>query len=329
MNSDAHVSSSMAAGAPAGAAVHSVDCFVFSVPDLAQAESFYRAFGLDARREGGRLALRTHGHGHVWAHVHEQGERKRLQYVRYGIQAADVAAFEARIEQAGLGCAAPALAGEDARSGLWLRDPDGVPLQLVVAPKVSPSRPTPATLAPAPAPGRGAAPARSQVMPVRPRWLSHILQFTPDVPRMLAFCTGVLGLRLSDRSGDIIAFLHTPHGSDHHLVAFAKSHGPGLHHCSWDVGSVHEVGLGMEQMRVAGWDQGWGLGRHVLGSNYFHYVRDPWGSFCEYSAGIDFIPEGLLWPAADHPAEDSLYVWGPPVPPDFVTNHEQHEPAPA
>jgi catechol 2,3-dioxygenase-like lactoylglutathione lyase family enzyme len=167
---------------------------------------------------------------------------------------------------------------------------------------------------------------RSRAAPVHPRYLSHILQFTPDVARMRAFCDRVLGLRLSDRSGEHIAFLHTPHGSDHHLVAFAQSHAPGLHHSSWDVGSVDEVGRGMEQMRTAGWAAGWGVGRHVLGSNFFHYVEDPWGSYCEYSAGIDYVPAGLDWPAADHPPEDSLYVWGPALPPQFITNHEQPAP---
>ena len=75
-------------------------------------------------------------------------------------------------------------------------------------------------------------------------------------------------------------------------------------------------------MREAGWGQGWGLGRHVLGSNHFHYVRDPWGSYAEYSSGIDFVPHDLDWPAADHPPADSFYVWGPPPPEDFVTNYE-------
>ena len=50
------------------------------------------------------------------------------------------------------------------------------------------------------------------------------LLFTPDVLRMVGFCRDVLGLRLSDHSGDGIAFMHGVHGSDHHLVAFAKSH---------------------------------------------------------------------------------------------------------
>lgn len=140
---------------------------------------------------------------------------------------------------------------------------------------------------------------------------------------MVRFCEDVLGLRLSDRSGDVVAFLHGPHGSDHHLVAFAKSTGPGLHHSSWDVGSIDEVGCGAEQMRNAGFPEGWGVGRHVLGSNYFYYVRDPWGSFAEYSFDIDYVPHEIDWPPADHAPADSLYVWGPEVPEFFFVNFEQ------
>jgi hypothetical protein len=106
------------------------------------------------------------------------------------------------------------------------------------------------------------------------------------------------------------------------MLAFAKSEGPGLHHSSWVVPGVDEVGLGMEQMAAAGFSEGWGVGRHVIGSNYFRYVRDPWGSFAEYSADIDFIPADVEWPAADHPLADSFYVWGPPTPDYFVVNHE-------
>ncbi len=85
---------------------------------------------------------------------------------------------------------------------------------------------------------------------------------------------------------------------------------------------MDEVGRGAEQMRDAGYKEGWGTGRHVLGSNYFHYVRDPWGSFAEYSAGMDFVPMGMTWQAGDHPPEDSLYLWGPELPDYFVHNSE-------
>lgn len=299
--------------------VHSVDRVVFSVPDLEEAAQFYQAFGLLVCPVGDRLDLYTYGHAHCWASVFATGSAKRLEYVRFGIYADDEEALRQRVAQRGLACAAHPFAEP---GGIWLRNPDGTPWQLVVANKVSPCAKTVPSPRREVLPGKGAAPSRSQALPVRPRVLSHVLFFTPDVPRITQFCIDMLGMRLSDGSAGIIAFLHGAHGSDHHLVAFAKSHGSGLHHTSWDVGSIDEVGGGAEQMRAAGYPQGWGLGRHVLGSNYFHYVRDPWGSFAEYSFDIDYIGTDVDWPAADHPPEDSLYVWGPDVPQDFITNHE-------
>ena len=299
-------------------AVHSVQDFVISVPDLAEAERFYTDFGLDVRRSGGTLALHTFGHPHAWGHVVQAPGVKRLLSLSFGLYPEDEAAFVHEIEVRGLSTAPhPASDG----SGHWLQGPDALAIQLVAAAKVAPSvRAVPHT--PATPPGQGASPARSRAGVVHPRRLSHLLMFASDVAASIGFYRDVLGLRLSDHSGDGIAFMHGAHGSDHHLIALAKSKAGGLHHSSWDVGSVHEVGLGAEIMKARGHDRGWGVGRHVLGSNYFYYVRDPWGSYAEYSFDIDYIPADLDWPAADHPPEDSFYVWGPTPPADFVTNFE-------
>jgi len=299
--------------------VHSLNRFVFTVPDLAPAEAFYTSFGLDVRRNGDRLDLYTHGHPHCWGSVHANGQPKRLQYLSFGAYADDFDALARRMRAAGAADAHPLSDGR----GAWTRDADGTSIQVVVGPKVSPAVKSPGMQVPSPPPGKGAAPGRSAAAPVRPRRLSHVLLFSPDVPRQTAFYERVLGLRLADRSGDLIAFMYGPHASDHHMVAFAKSEAPGLHHSSWDVGSIDDVGLGAEQMRTKGYTHGWGVGRHVLGSNYFHYVQDPWGSWAEYSYDIDFVPADVEWPAADHPAEDSFYIWGPSVPDDFIVNREQ------
>ncbi|HRP21803.1 MAG TPA: VOC family protein [Alicycliphilus sp.] len=300
-------------------AVHSVDEFAFSVPDLEQARHFYASFGLDVRGEDGCLALYTHGHAHRWGRIRQEGGRKRLLWISMGIHAEDAQRFERHLSRLNMARIAPP-AGADA-GGIWIAGPDGLALQLKVAPKSSPSAPSPQAQ-PQPGANFGRAPTRSKVQQVRPLYLSHLLMFSADVVRATRFYVEVLGLRVSDTSGDVIAFLHSPHGSDHHLIALAKSGGPGLHHTSWCVPSIDDVGLGMEQMGEAGYPDGWGVGRHVLGSNYFRYVRDPWGSYAEYSYDIDFVAPGAQWPAADHPPEDSLYVWGPAVPEDFVTNHE-------
>jgi catechol 2,3-dioxygenase-like lactoylglutathione lyase family enzyme len=299
-------------------AVHSVDEFVFSVPDLEAARHFYTSFGLDVRSENGALGLYTHGHPHRWARV-LAGPAKRLRWLSLGIHAGDAVRFERHLaEREVVRVDAPAGADVD---GLWIEGPDGVPLQLRVAAKSSPSQPGPREFAPE-CRNQGRSPSRSLAQAVRPLYLSHLLLFSADVEAATRFYVDVLGLRLSDKSGSVIAFLHSPHGSDHHLIALAKSGGPGLHHSSWCVPSIDAVGLGSQQMAQAGFDQGWGIGRHVLGSNYFRYVRDPWGSYAEYSYDIDFVEAGSTWPAADHLAEDALYVWGPTLPDDFIVNHE-------
>ena len=301
------------------ASVHSIDHFALNVPSLDEAERFFSAFGLDVTSCGGEareLELRA-ADGHRWGRV-LPSSRKSLAYLSFNCFEADFAAIEAQVRAS----AAQIVDGPaDRRTGLWFHDPDGNLIQVKIGPKTSPSAKTLCTVVGSGADERGSH-TRSAATQVKPRRLSHVLLFTPDVLRALDFYSNAIGLRLSDKSIDIIAFTHAPHGSDHHLVAFAKSNARGWHHAAWDVENVNMVGEGASQMQAAGFGKGWGTGRHVLGSNYFHYVQDPWGSFCEYSADIDFVSAGHAWPAGDFPPEDSLYLWGPQVPEDFVHNYE-------
>lgn len=308
----------LAEGSGPAIGVHSLDRFVVAVPDLQQAQAFYQAFGLDVRPSMQGLDLRTFGCDQVWGTL-VAGPRKRLEHLSFGAYASDLGEIERRLPQFGVE-RAPAPAGFDG-GGLWFRDHDGVLVQVREAPKSSPVEPTVPSVLRGPS-GQGAAPVNSQAPTIRPTRFAHILLFTSSVERAIRFYTQVLGLRLSDRSGDEIAFMHGIHGSDHHLIAVVKSTGPGVHHTSWDVRSIDEVGLGRMQMAAAGHAAGWGIGRHVLGSNYFHYVRDPWGSYAEYSFDIDFIARGQRWTAGDFPPEDAFYLWGPDTPPDFPLNHE-------
>lgn len=289
-------------------AVHSLDHFELEVPNLDEAEKFYATFGLAAERRGDRLLLRTEGSEHVWA-ILAAGPRKRLKGLVFGIYAEDEPAFAERLSR-------------NDRGELASATPDGVPVRLIVAPKTTVDEKQPFAITPGSASASRGAGSRSAVPVVRPRRLAHVSLFVSDVQTSLDYFESTLGLKLSDRSGNDVAFLHAPHGSDHHLVAIGRSDGPGLHHCSWDVATLGDVGLGSMQMAAAGYDKGWGLGRHVLGSNYFHYVRDPWGSYCEYSADMDHIPAGTAWESGDHPGEDSFYQWGPPPPDDFMVNYE-------
>jgi catechol 2,3-dioxygenase-like lactoylglutathione lyase family enzyme len=298
--------------------VHSLDHFALDVPDLRQAQHFYASFGLDVREEGLGLALYAHEQPHRWALLLE-AKTKRLRYLSFGVFIQDVERLKRHIEACGESLLEPPreLRGD----GLWLRDPDGLWVELRAAKKSSPNSKSVPEFRSSPA-GQPGAPKRSKAPTVRPSRLGHCLVFTRSVPTAISFYERVLGLRLSDHAGADIAFMHGVHGSDHHLVAFARADGPGLHHCSWDVSSLNDLGLGAEQMARQGYTAGWGLGRHVLGSNYFHYVRDPWGSHCEYSCDMDYIPAGGSWQARDHDAEDAFYVWGPKPPKDWTHNYE-------
>lgn len=302
--------------APLG--VHSLDHFSLEVPDLAEAADFFRAFGLDVRPEGDSAELYTFGQPHRWA-VLLPGARKRLHHLSFGVFPEDLPRVRAQLENVGIRPADPPRG--IATEGLWLADPDGVRVGLRVAPKSSPSMKPACEFMSSPA-GEAGAPKRSAAPKVQPTHLSHCLTFTRSVPRSIGFYTRVLGLKLSDRCGDDIAFLHGIHGSDHHLIAFARSEAPGLHHSAWCTRSVNEIGLGAMQMAAKGYTEGWGMGRHVLGSNYFHYVQDPYGSHCEYTCDMDYVPAGYAWVAQDHAPEDAFYVWGPNSPPDWTRNRE-------
>jgi len=301
-----------------GAGVHSLDHFAFSVPDLDVAENFYRRFGLDVRRTEDGLELRTFGNEHVWVYI-DQADRKRLRHLSFGAYEKDLPEFAARLKAAGVATvSAPQGFHSDA---LWFHDPAGTLLQIRAAPKSSPDAKRPVILPDAYSVER-ASPYRDGRPCVQPIGLSHALFFQPDIKDAVAFYIEILGVCLSDDAGPV-AFLHGIHGSEHHLVAFAKSEeGIGYHHSAWAVTSIEQVGLGAAQMASAGFDRGWGLGRHVLGSNYFHYVRDPWGSYAEYSFDIDYIPQGQSWVGGYPDPENSFYLWGPQPPEDFTVNHE-------
>ena len=303
---------------PGALGVHSLDHFSLMVPDLAEAVAFYTSFGLDLRAEGDAFGVYTFGHPHRWG-VLQEGKRKRFGYLSFGIFEDDLPAFRKRFEQMNVERIAPPPGNES--NGIWFYDEEGNVVELAVKPKSSPTEKSGFHDVSSP-PGVAGAPLRSRAPIIRLRRLSHIALFTADVSRKVEFYSRVLGLRLSDRSGDFAAFLHGPHGSEHHMLAVAKSGGPGFHHCSWDVGSINDIGLGTTQMLAKGYDRLWGVGRHVMGSNYFCYVADPWGSYSEYSADMDYIPEDFDWQPHDHAPEDAFTLWGPAPPPEFIINHE-------
>ena len=209
--------------------VHSLDQFVLAVPDASVAETFYGEFGLDVQRTGNTLHLKTFGHEHGWGSVVEGVKAKALHHLSFGCYADDIGRLKARIEAAGVKLIDPPPGFES--NGFWFRNPEGVLMEVKVAPKVSPDQKSDSQWVTV-GPGIAAATVRAKSPPVRPRRLSHVLIFTSDVLSSIQFYERTLGLRLSDKASDLVAFMHGIHGSDHHLLALVKSSAPGFHHCS-------------------------------------------------------------------------------------------------
>jgi catechol 2,3-dioxygenase-like lactoylglutathione lyase family enzyme len=301
--------------------VRSLQHIALTVPDAAVGKKFYGDFGLEARDDGKRVVMGCHGRNQDQV-ILVEGKRKRMHHICFGARAGAIAGLKTRLEKNGARLVdAPK---ETQGDGLWFRDPDELLVNVRVA--------EPAPWADAPEwkinnPGHlnrvGVPGHPSRAAPVRPRRLGHTLRFTPNLDRITDFYLRVVGMRLSDRSPGIIAFLRSGEGgSDHHVLGFIQDDKPGYHHASFEVGNIDELGMGACRLLEKGYRDGWGFGRHVIGSNFFHYIRDPWGSLVEYFCDIDYIPDGTDWKPKDYLAEDSLYAWGPNVPDDFGRNFE-------
>jgi hypothetical protein len=79
------------------------------------------------------------------------------------------------------------------------------------------------------------------------------------------------------------------------------------------------MGMGAEWLKEKGWDKQhvWGIGRHMLGSQVFDYWRDPFGNMVEHYADGDLFDASV--PTSAHAVgKDSLYMWGPAVPQEFM-----------
>lgn len=293
--------------------------YALEVPDQTVGQRYYQDFGLmDATGSSDAVRLRAAPQRRESVLLYG-GTRKRLHHLCFGAHGDDLAAVHESLRRAGVREVDPPRGAPG--GGLWVRDPDG---NLVTirdeTPEPPPAEPPVRLNGPGYAQRQAERGAPERDRPIQPRRLGHVLLFSPDIDRQLDFYTRVLGMKLSDRSRRVIAFMRCT--TDHHNLAVLSSRAPGFHHGSFEVGSVDEIQMGAMQMADRGWRPGWGLGRHVIGSNFFYYIRDPWGSFTEYYYDLDYIPEGCAWEARDFPEEDALYVWGPPVPPDFGENTE-------
>ena len=289
--------------------------YALEVPDLAVAEGFLQDFGLETGEKDGSLVAQCPGRSQEQVRLLE-APAKRLHHVSFTLQPGTLDSVREALERAGTPVIEPP-AGAD-QAGLWVRDPDGTPVQLL---DEAPAPARPAAEVPVNIGGSrqrvGVAQWRLLTQDVLPRRLGHTLLFTAQPQEMTEFYTGVLGLRVSDRIRGLVTFLNAGPG-DHHVFGFIASSHRGFHHASFEVPSIDAIALGADRMRARGRAAGWGLGRHTIGSNFFHYNPDPWGSWIEWFSDIDQIDD--CWVAGEW--EVPPHLWGAPPPQTFLANAE-------
>ena len=159
--------------------------------------------------------------------------------------------------------------------------------------------------------------ALSREYPVQPRKLGHVVLGSTDQASTQRFFTEGLGFKISDEVPGMAAFMRC--STDHHNVLVLATPVSFLHHTSWEVDDVDEIGRGATAMLEKDPARHvWGLGRHHIGSNFFWYLKDPAGNFTEYYSDLDCIVDDTLWAPEVFDGARGLFNWGPAPPPSFL-----------
>jgi len=123
----------------------------------------------------------------------------------------------------------------------------------------------------------------------RPRTLSHVVYFTPDMAKMERFYVDRLKFVVTDRFNNAGPFLRPQANDDHHCLFFIDTppHMQGLEHVAFHMQGPTEMMLAGTRMVNKGWESHWGPGRHQFGSNWFWYFNSPLSAHIEYDADMD------------------------------------------
>ncbi|WP_134741034.1 VOC family protein [Nocardioides sp. 503] len=288
--------------------LHRLTSITIGVPDVEETAAYYEDFGL----------LRTPGGGFATA---DGGEQMRLTHspqrrlLEVGVGVDDRDDLDRVVRQLG----ALDLEVDDQGDRVVTREPiAGIVATVSIAEHLAQaSEPTPYNYPGNQERSDGRAPGLDREGPVRPRKLGHLVIGSTDADATQKFFTDGLGFKISDEVRGLAAFMRCT--TDHHNVLVQKAPINYLHHTSWQVDDVDEIGRGAMAMLEK--DPGrhvWGLGRHYVGSNFFWYLKDPAGNFSEYYSDLDCIVDDELWEPGVYEGARGLYAWGPPPPPSFL-----------
>lgn len=305
--------------------ITSLQYVALGVPDLKPGVDFYETFGLQSVERPDHVAMRCYGREQDQVVLVETGEKRKLHHVSLGTTEDGLCQVEQKLETMRIQRLDPPYA--NAPHGLWFRDPEGslINLRAVDSSPYQKDVVVPAVNRPGLISRAGVKGCRPLEAPPRPRRMGHVIIFAKDVLAQTRFYCDVLGFRLSDQIADgYAAFLRASGDSDHHVLAMLKSDAPGFHHASFEMSGIDESEVAAMRVISKGYRHAWGPGRHGVGSNYFHYFRDPWNGLAEYFSDMDYIPGQVPWEPKEWTKKDGMFLWsadGMP-PPDFGRNYE-------
>jgi catechol 2,3-dioxygenase-like lactoylglutathione lyase family enzyme len=290
-------------------ALHRLASITIGVPNVEDTCRYYAEFGLT--RDGATFSTRDGGEQLVIA---ESRTRRLIELSIGADDPDDLDRVTDRLARLGIATRRdPATLSATERHS-------GVRTVIKPLPRISPVL---GVVGPHNGPGRSErennrAPAVLREEPSRPRKLGHVVIGTPSAEASQRFFVDGIGFKISDQVRGHAAFLRC--SSDHHNLLLQPSPVAFLHHTSWQVDDVDDVGRNAMRMLEGHPERHvWGLGRHFIGSNFFWYLRDPAGSFSEYYSDMDTITDDERWtPGNWEPSLRSLYAWGPDVPPSML-----------
>ncbi|MEY4360793.1 MAG: hypothetical protein RL391_99 [Actinomycetota bacterium] len=292
--------------------LHRLDSIRVAVADASRQRSFYEEAGFVVDPTGSRFGGSEGGHQ---VRLEEGGFRRLLNVDLLADHETDLSIISSRLTGLGL-----AVSVKD--DVLRATDP-GTRVEFSVRPG---SMPAYSTVAPTAYNG----PGRNERVNVRaagvipharaPRRLGHIVIGSPDIDGTVRFLVEGLGFKVSDHFPGIIAFLRC--STDHHNVAVVNSEVPQLQHYSWECDDIDHVGHNATTLiRGDASRQGWGFGRHFVGSNFFWYLLEPSGSFIEFYSDMDIITDDIEWETKGRTPVGPEHIgnsWGPNMPLEFI-----------
>jgi catechol-2,3-dioxygenase len=295
-------------------ALHRLSSVVIGVPNVEETARYYTDFGLTPtdQARGGARGFRTVDGGEQLQLV-PTPTRRLVQLTVGADDHDDLGRVTDRLSRLGIP------AEQTAESVTAVEPVTGVRATVAITPRLEQAR-IPAT--PYNGPGRlervdSRAPGVVRTGAVRPRKLGHVVIGTTDLAATERFFLDGIGFKLSDRIAGAGAFMRC--STDHHNVLALNAPVAFLHHTSWQVEDVDEIGRGaMTMLEDHPERHVWGLGRHHAGSNFFWYLKDPAGNFSEYYSDMDCVVDDQLWTPETLEGAKGLFNWGPPPPPSFI-----------